>query len=598
MHYSDELLEEIRSRNDIVDIIGGYVKLQRKGSNYFGLCPFHNEKTPSFSVSPSKQMYYCFGCHRGGSVFTFLMEYENLSFDEAVHQLAERAGMQLPEHQSAADRQRASRRQQLLDVNKLAAEYYYLKLKSEAGEQGRRYLKGRELTDDTILHFGLGYAGKYNDELYQFMKSRGYRDELLRDTGLFNADEKRGFRDKFWNRVMFPIMDVNNKVIAFGGRVMGDGKPKYLNSNETDIFNKRRNLYGLNYARRTRRNYLILCEGYMDVIQMHQAGFTNAVASLGTAFTSEHCLLLKRYTKEVRLAYDSDEAGHDAALRAIPVLREAGINVRVIRMEPCKDPDEYIKKFGRDKFEEVIEKAQNGFMFEIEQMAGRYDMTDPGERSDFIQASARKMLFFGEPVVRDSYEKAFAAEYGVRFEDFRDLVNRLGASMTEEQVIRDAHRSETGQRAGREAPAARKDDSLLSAQKLMISWFSNEPKLIDVLDGILEPEDFSDPLCRKVAGMIYDQYKKEGSITPVRIVDSFENTDEYNTVCELFNTTLAGADGHGARSKAVNDLVKRIKRDSLDRYRNEHASDPEAMERYIQGRRMLNDLKIKLQEDE
>lgn len=597
MRYSDELLDEIRSRNDIVDVIGSYVKLQRKGSNYFGLCPFHNEKTPSFSVSPSKQMYYCFGCHRGGTVFTFLMEYENLSFNEAVQKLAERAGMQLPEHQSARDRERADRRQQLLAVNKLAAQYYYLKLKSADGERGRQYLSGRQLTDETILHFGLGYAGKYNDELYLFMKKRGYKDELLKDTGLFNVDEKRGFRDKFWNRVMFPIMDVNNKVIAFGGRVMGDGEPKYLNSNETDIFNKRKNLYGLNYARRTRKNYLILCEGYMDVIQMHQAGFTNAVASLGTAFTTQHCLLLKRYTKEVRLAYDSDGPGHDAVLRAIPVLRDAGINVRVIRMEPCKDPDEYIKTFGKEKFEEIIDKAQNGFMFELEQMAGKYDMTDPGERSDFIQASARRMLIFQEPVVRDSYEKAFAAEYGVRFEDFRDLVNRLGASMTEEQIIRRTQPILAEQPAGRKKE---KDDSLLSAQKLLISWLSNEPQLIDALDGILSPEDFSDPLCRKTVGMIYEQYRKDGKISPVRIVDSFENTEDYGKVSELFNTVLSGTEdaGSGARSKALGDLVRRIRRDSLERYRQEHSADPEAMRRYVQELQKLNALQIKLQEDD
>ena len=359
MFYPEELVEEVRTRNDIVDVISGYVKLQRKGSSYFGLCPFHNEKSPSFSVSPGKQMYYCFGCGAGGNVLTFIMEYENYSFPEALKLLADRAGVKLPEQEySKEERRQQDLRTAILEVNKTAAKYYYYQLRTEAGKPGMDYLKNRQLSEETMQRFGLGYAGKYSDGLYRYLKQKGVSDELLRQSGLMNVDEKRGMYDKFWNRVIFPIMDVNNRVIGFGGRVMGDGKPKYLNSPETKVFDKSRNLYGLNVARTSRKKYIIVCEGYMDVISMHQAGFTNSVASLGTALTSQHASLLKRYTQEVILSYDSDEAGIKAALRAIPLLKEAGLTARVLRMAPYKDPDEFIKTLGTEAFQERINQAQ------------------------------------------------------------------------------------------------------------------------------------------------------------------------------------------------------------------------------------------------
>ena len=306
MYYPDELIEEVRTRNDIVDVISDYVRLQKKGSSYFGLCPFHNEKSPSFSVSRQKQMYYCFGCGAGGNVFTFLMEYENFSFMEAVKFLADRAGIALPEAEYSKEaKQRADLKASILEINKIAARYYYVQLKSERGVGAHTYLTDRGLTEETITAFGLGYSTKYSDDLYQYLRGKGYSEDLIRQAGLINTDERQGVYDKFWNRVIFPIMDVNSRVIGFGGRVMGDGKPKYLNSPETAVFDKSRNLYGLNRARTSRKTYFLLCEGYMDVISLHQAGFTNAVASLGTALTSGHASLIKRYVQEVYLTYDS-----------------------------------------------------------------------------------------------------------------------------------------------------------------------------------------------------------------------------------------------------------------------------------------------------
>ena len=360
MRYSDDLIEEVRMKNDIVDVISGYVKLTRKGSSYFGLCPFHNEKSPSFSVSPGKQMYYCFGCGAGGNVFTFLMEYENYTFVEALKFLAERAGIELPQIEYSKEaKEQADLKTRLLEINKQAAKFYYYQLHTSRGAQGLAYLKGRGLSDETIRKFGLGYSDRYGDLLYKYLKEKGYSDELLRQSGLFLADEVHGMQDKFWNRVIYPIMDVNSRVIGFGGRVMGDAKPKYLNSPETKIFDKSRNLYGLNAARSSRRKNLIICEGYMDVISMHQAGFTNAVASLGTALTSLQASLLKRYTDEVLIIYDSDEAGVRAALRAIPLLKGVGLNTRVVNLRPYKDPDEFIKAEGAEAFEQRLAEAEN-----------------------------------------------------------------------------------------------------------------------------------------------------------------------------------------------------------------------------------------------
>lgn len=365
MYYPDDIIEEVRSRNDIVDVISQYVSLKKKGANYFGLCPFHNEKSPSFSVSPSKQMYYCFGCGAGGNVITFVMEYENYSFVEAVKYLADRAGITLPEMEDSREaKARRDLKNTLLEINRLAANYFYYQLKQPQGRPGYEYLKNRKLTDETITHFGLGFANKVPDDLYRYMRSKGYSDSILKETGLFFIEE-RGSRDKFWNRVMFPILDVNNRVIGFGGRVMGDGEPKYLNSPETKLFDKSRNLFGLNFARKSREKYLLICEGYMDVIAMHQAGFTNAVASLGTAFTAQHAILLKRYTEQAILTYDSDGAGVRAALRAIPILKDAGISVKVLNMKPYKDPDEFIKNLGKEEFQKRIDGAVNSFMFEI-----------------------------------------------------------------------------------------------------------------------------------------------------------------------------------------------------------------------------------------
>lgn len=588
MYYPDEIVEEVRSRNDIVDIISGYVRLQKRGSNYFGLCPFHNEKSPSFSVSPGKQMYYCFGCGAGGNVITFLMEYENYTFAEALKVLADRAGVTLPQEDNSREaKAREELRTTLLKINKLAASFFYWQLHQPQGEIGYRYFKNRALTDETIKRFGLGFAGK-SGGLYQFLKGKGYDDAILKETGLF-AIEERGARDKFWNRVMFPIMDVNNRVIGFGGRVMGDGTPKYLNSPETKIFDKSRNLYGLNYARTAREDYLLVCEGYMDVIALHQAGFSNSVASLGTALTSQHANLLKRYTNRVILTYDSDGAGIRAALRAIPLLKEAGISTKVLNMKPYKDPDEFIKNLGADEFRKRIGQARNSFLFEIDVLKENYSMQDPEQKTEFQNQVARKLLEFPEALERDNYMQAVASEYFINYEDLRRLVNGLGNRLGAVGGAGDRESlREERQRQKRE-----KEDGIRKSQRLLLTWLIEDESLFDKIEGIISAEDFIEPLYHQVAELVFEGHR-QGSLNPAAILNHFiDDGDQYREAAALFNAALGESLSNEEQKKAFSETVVKVKKNSLD-YASRNVTDAASLQRLIEEQAAVRNLHISL----
>ena len=582
MYYSDEIIEEVRSRNDIVDVISGYVKLQRKGSSYFGLCPFHNEKSPSFSVSPGKQMYYCFGCGAGGNVFTFLMEYENFTFVEAVKHLADRAGVKLPEAEYSKEaRQAADLRSRLLEVQKKAAAFYYYQLRQEGGQQAMEYLTGRELSEETMRKFGLGYSPKFSGGLYRYLKEKGYSDSLLKESGLFNIDERRGMQDKFWNRVMFPIMDVNNRVIGFGGRVMGDAKPKYLNSPETKIFDKSRNLYGLNAARTSRKPYLIICEGYMDVTSMHQAGFTNAVATLGTALTSGHASLMSRYTKEVLLTYDSDEAGQRAALRGIPILRAAGITPRVVNLSPYKDPDEFIKAQGREDFEKRLDEAMNYFLFEVKVLEKQFDLSDPEGKTQFYREIAKKLLEFPEELERNNYMESISRLYQIQFEDLRKMVNRMALAGTA-QTARPRTEIRSKKKEDRE-------DASKTAQKLMLTWLTSYPSMFDTIEGYIDAEDFTTPLYHQAAVLVFAQHQ-EGEVSPAKLLNQFTDPQEQKEVASLFHATLH-LESKEERKRALLETVCRLKRDSIN-WRSDHLqpTDLAGLQKIVEERKRLEDL--------
>ena len=584
MYYSEELIEEIRTRNDIVDVISGDVRLQKKGSSYFGLCPFHNEKSPSFSVSRQKQMYYCFGCGAGGNVYTFLMEYENFSFVEAVKYLADRAGIELPEAEYSKEaKEKADLKASILEVNKLAAKYYYVQLKSERGKGAYTYLKDRKLSDETITAFGLGYSNKFSDDLYKYLRKKGYSEELIRQAGLINTDERQGVYDKFWNRVMFPIMDVNSRVIGFGGRVMGDAKPKYLNSPETAVFDKSRNLYGLNRARTSRKPYFLLCEGYMDVIALHQAGFTNAVASLGTALTPGHASLIKRYVREVYLTYDSDDAGTRAALRAVPILREAGITAKVIRMDPYKDPDEFIKNLGAEEYQRRIDEARNGFLFSIDMLSRDYDMRSPEGKTAFFRETARRLMEFEDELERNNYIDAVAAEYGVRKESLEKLVAKTAVSAGLARPVTRPRRAE-----GKEK---QKEDGILTSQKVLLTWLIDDASLFDKISPLITPDDFTEELYRTVARLLYEQ-RRNGELNPAKILDHFTEEEEHRQAAALFNTRIRELKTKEEREQALKETILRVKSNSID-HRTLHLepTDMAGLQHLMEEKRKLEDLR-------
>ena len=594
MRYSDDIIEEVRQKNDIVDVVSQYVRLTRRGSTYFGLCPFHNEKTPSFSVTPGKQMYYCFGCGAGGNVYNFIMEYENYTFGEALKHLADRAGVELPKIEYSREvREKAEQRAELLEINKQAAQYYYYQLRTEGGKIGYQYLSGRGLSEETMRKFGLGYSDKFGGGLYTFLKSKGYSDERLRESGLFNVDERHGMYDKFWNRVIFPIMDVNNRVIGFGGRVMGDGKPKYLNSPETKIFDKSRNLYGLNIARTTRKKYLILCEGYMDVISMHQAGFTNAVASLGTALTSGHASLLKRYTQEVLLLYDSDEAGIRAALRGIPILRDAGVSSRVVNLKPYKDPDEFIKNMGAEAFEERLGQASDSFMFRVSIAESEFPMDEPQGQNRFFERCAELLLELKDELERNLYIEAivkkYRGQYGVSVEDLRKRVNTLA-------LKRSPAENRTQPKTSGGQNKKKKESASDQAQKLMLTWLVTYPGIFDKVAQYLNAEDFIVPLFKEVAQMLFRQREEEGQVNPAKLLNSFTDSEEQREVASLFNATIH-LETQQEQDRAFADTLLRIKAESLaEKNRNLDPTDMVGLQQILREKKELEELGRKRQE--
>lgn len=601
MYYPDDLVEEIRLRSDIVDVIGSYVHLKRSGSDNVGLCPFHNEKTGSFHVNSQRQIFKCFGCGVGGNVITFLMKYDNMTFPEAIKTLADRAGVALPEMEYSEEQKKANnRKQRILDINKEAAKYYFAALRSPQGASGLNYLKGRGLSDDTIKNFGLGFAVSGQNSLYRYLKALPERfdDEILNACRIFYFNENSGARDIFWNRVIFPIMDANNKVIAFGGRLMSEGAieqgdkkiPKYLNSPETEVFEKSRNLYGLNIAKRTRADYFILCEGYMDVIALHQAGFDMAVASLGTAFTSGHANLVSRYqkSKKVYLSYDSDEAGVKAALRALPILRAAGITAKIINMDPYKDPDEFIKNLGKEEYQRRIDNAEGSFYFELRMLERDYDLSDPDSKTKFYTEVANRIIRYEDEIERDNHIEAFCAKYSVSKSSFEELVKKQ-ALKGENITVRAVPKSGIQTRE-------KQSDVISNAEKItsktLLSWMFDEPVIFNIVKKYIKPSDFEGELYIKAAELFYDQIEGNASkIDVAKIIACFTEEDEQTEVASLFsqqyNLENANDKPQSLKTILVNMLEKSCKRMAV----LADEGDVEAMQRGFEIKLQIDELK-------
>ena len=507
MAFPPSFLDDLVERNPIEDVVSQYVSMTRRGSNLFGLCPFHGEKTASFSVAPDKGIFYCFGCHKGGGVINFVMEIENLSYPDAVRFLAKRAGMEVPEDEQYHSRYRQQERLWALSAE--AARFFHAQLYQPAGAQALAYARGRGLSQKILTNFGMGYAPDRWTALLEAMEAKGYTQQELLDAGLaLRHAEKGTVYDRFRNRLMFPIIDVRGHVIGFGGRVMDNSTPKYLNSPDTLIFNKRKNLFAMNLAKRSKAGRIILVEGYMDAIALHQYGFDSAVASLGTALTQDQVALLARYTDQVVLIYDGDEAGQNATRRALPMLERSGLQIRVLAIQGAKDPDEYLQKFGADRFKLLLDGAENQMEYQIAALARKYDITQDSQKVEFLQAAADLLAEVGSGVEREVYGGRIAQAAGVSYDTLKLEIDKAAR--------RAGRRAKKKQERIDLAPAERlrpKDRSIrydnvrsAVAEEGLLGQVLREPALLAQVD--LSPEEFSCPLLGRCFAALRDRYRQ------------------------------------------------------------------------------------------
>ena len=508
MAFSPAFIDELIARNPIEDVVGQYVSLKRAGANMFGLCPFHGEKTASFSVAPDKGIYYCFGCHKGGGVVNFMMEVEGLSYPDAVRSLAKRVGLEVPEDEQYQSRYRQQER--LWALHKEAARFYHSQLNAPVGRAALEYAMGRGMPKSTLINFGIGYAPDSYDALIKVLRAKGYTDEELKDSGLVTVSQKNGnIYDRFRDRLMFPIIDVRGNVIGFGGRIMkkDDNAAKYLNSPETMIFNKRKNLFGLNMAKKSKLGYLILVEGYMDAIALHQHGFDCAVASLGTSLTEEHAVLLSKYTEQVVLIYDGDEAGQRAAQRAIPMLEKAGLQIKVLRLKDAKDPDEYLKKFGADKFKVLLEQSSNRVEYQLNAIYRKYDIREDEQRVKFIQEAAQLICTLSSAVQREVYGHRVAEVGKISYDAVKLEVDKAFKRRTNRE--KQQQEQQNLQPAKNLQPKTRafyyKNMKSAMAEEAVIAMVITEPALFVKTEGLTE-EMFSAPILGRAYAQLKQRY--------------------------------------------------------------------------------------------
>ena len=505
MAFPASFLDELIARNPIEDVVGQYVSLKRSGANLFGLCPFHGEKTASFSVSPDKGIYYCFGCHKGGGAVNFMMVVEGLSYPDAVRALAKRAGMQVPEDEQYQSRYRQQER--LWALHKEAARFFHSQLYAPVGKAALEYAFGRGMSKGILTTFGVGYAPDSWDSLIKAMKAKGYTEEELKDSGLVTVSQKNGnIFDRFRDRLMFPIIDVRGNVIGFGGRIIkkDSDAAKYLNSPETLIFNKRKNLFGLNLAKKTKQGFLILVEGNIDVVSLHQYGFDNAIASLGTSLTEEQAALMTRYTDQVVLIYDGDKAGQNATQRAIPILEKAGLQVKVLQIRNAKDPDEFLKKFGADRFKLLLEESSNRVEYQLGAIRRKYDLSEDDQRVKFIAEAAEFLSTLGSAVQREVYGHRAADDAKISYDAMKLEVNKaFKRRMARERKKQEKTNLAPAQTAQPKARSIRYDNlKSAMAEETVLSLALKDPALLDTAKN-LQPEEFSCPLL----GNVYAQLR-------------------------------------------------------------------------------------------
>lgn len=552
--YSDEIIEEVRQTNDIVDIISQYMHLKRSGRNYFGLCPFHNEKSPSFSVSPDKQIFHCFGCGVGGNIFTFLTKIEGINFIEAVQMLAERANIQLPTIENKGDIAKEELKAKVYKVNEYAANYYHKNLYKPESKIAQEYIKKRALTNETLKSYKIGFSGKF-DELYKQLKKEGFEEKEILESGLVNKNDNGTYIDRYRNRLMFPICDVRGKVIAFGGRVLDDSKPKYINSPENIVYSKGRHLFGLNVAKKGDTKKLLIVEGYMDVISLHQRGITNVVASLGTALTQQQGWLLRKNSEQIILSFDSDEAGQTAKMRAIDIMQNMGCDIRILQMEGAKDPDEYIIKYGNIRFQNLVEKALSVIEFKVKLLKKDLDLNNTSDKIKFLNQIAKLISKIDNTIEKEIYIEKIAKTYDISKEAIYAEVNKLSYSKTNgEKVLEKAKPIIKHQNIEEIIP-----ETIIKRENTVLAiLLMGDLNIYQVIKYNIKIEDFKEKINQKIAKKLYEEFEK-GNSNINGILDNLSE-EEQNHI------TMIMADDYELTDieKAIDDIIQNYQKEKLN----------------------------------
>lgn len=560
VRYSDELIEEIRSSNDIVDTVSQYVQLKRKGRNFFGLCPFHKEKSPSFSVSPDKQIFHCFGCGVGGNVIHFISKIENLDFKDTMEFLADRAGIELPKTENEQFNQRQMLKDKVYKINEETARFYHDNLYKPTAKEAQNYVKERKLNNATLKNFLIGYSGTYN-ELYNHLKSKGFSDNEILASSLVNKNDRGQFIDRFRRRLMIPILDVRGKVIAFGGRVLDNSLPKYINSPENIVYSKGRNLFGLNVAKKGDLKKVVIVEGYMDAISLYQRGITNVVASLGTALTEAQGRLLRKYAEQIIISYDSDSAGQAATLRGLEILRNLGCDVRILQMEGAKDPDEYVIKYGTGRFNLLIDNAISLVEFKVKVLKNKFDLDNTNDKIKFLQEIAKVLSEVDSQIELEIYVEKIANEYSISKEAIYSEVNKIKYANTAkkeepEKIIRKKQISKK----------SKVDDSIIKKENVVIYLLLNYPeKVTEKIRSNLFESDFKYDINKKIINKLYELIDNKEKISS-EVLNYFTDDDEITS-----HITMLMADDYeiGDVDKCIDDIINSYNKDRLIDRRND-----------------------------
>ncbi len=560
MRYSDEILDEVRNSNDIVDVISQYISLKRSGRNYFGLCPFHNEKSPSFSVSPDKQIFHCFGCGVGGNVISFISKIEGIGFKEAIEVLAERANIKLPTIDNNIDSKKEELKAKVYKVNSFTAEFYHKKLYEPSSKIAQEYVKKRQLNNETLKSFKIGFSGKF-DELYQALHKEGFKDEEILESGLVNKNENGKYIDRYRNRLMIPIFDERNRVIAFGGRVLDDSKPKYINSPENIVYSKGRHLFGLNVAKKGETKRLLIVEGYMDAISLHQRGITNVVASLGTALTTQQGWLLRKNAEQVILGFDSDGAGQTAIMRAMEVMQNMGCDMRVLQMSGAKDPDEYVLKYGSARFQKLLDEAISLIEFKIKVLQKDLNLENASDKIKFLNEIAKLISKIDNTMEREIYIEKIAKGYNISKEAIYAEVNKLQYSNRQTSKI--LEKEKTAIRRNIIKNSNQISEEVRKRENTIIWVLINSTETYRVIKDNIKVEDFKDETNKKILKQIYEEIEK-GNSNVMSVLDHTDNEEIQNHLTEI----MAADYGITDNKKAIEDLLKKYELEKLENKRN------------------------------